>query len=289
VLGDIGLANSNGTRDALVAHAKAGDIDAVLLNGDGSYADGAQAVWDEFMRWIEPVAATVPLMTVPGNHEVAFVLGKAYNARYLMPHVTAQLGGAVADSQGNFYYSFNVGPVHFNMLSTESVLDTPYVYPTGAAFLRADLAEANTASARALQPWVVAAGHRPLYCSNPTSVECGPFAAYLRSELETTYKDNGVDIVFGAHRHSYSRSWPVYRGQVAQHGYNGTAAPTYVLNGCAGNREGLDGVAPADWMAAGAGADFHGYGIIEATNDKLVYTQYNVDNGTVFDSFVMTK
>lgn len=287
VIGDMGLASSNDTRAALIALAQSGSIDAIVVNGDYSYADGAQEVWDVFMRDMEPANAAVPLMLNPGNHEVAFVLGYSYRARFFMPHVTASLNGTVADSQGNFYYSFNVGPLHFAMLSTESVVDTPYVYPAGEMFVRADLGQANLPASRAAQPWVVACGHRPLYCSDG-NVQCGAFAGYLRSELEETYKANAVDLVIGSHRHSYSRSWPLFQGVVAQRDYHAAPAPAYVLNGNAGNREGLDGVDPAPWLAAGAGWGFVGYGIIEATADSLVYTQYDASNKTAVDTFTMT-
>lgn len=35
-----------------------------------SYADGYQPLWDSFMRKMESIAAFVPYMTTPGNHEV---------------------------------------------------------------------------------------------------------------------------------------------------------------------------------------------------------------------------
>ena len=42
---------------------------SVLNVGDLSYADGYQPRWDSWGRLTEPLAASVPLMHVEGNHE----------------------------------------------------------------------------------------------------------------------------------------------------------------------------------------------------------------------------
>lgn len=39
-----------------------------------SYADGYQATWDQFFGQIEPVASSVPYMTIPGNESIHAVM-----------------------------------------------------------------------------------------------------------------------------------------------------------------------------------------------------------------------
>ncbi|KYO25568.1 iron/zinc purple acid phosphatase-like protein [Alligator mississippiensis] len=70
VYGDMGLENPRAL-PRLQREARAGLYDAVLHVGDFAYdMDWNDArVGDAFMRRVEPLAATVPYMTCPGNHE----------------------------------------------------------------------------------------------------------------------------------------------------------------------------------------------------------------------------
>lgn len=60
------------------------EADFILHIGDISYADGYQPGWDLFLQKIEPVAARIPYMTAPGNHEEFFDFA-AYRNRFQMP------------------------------------------------------------------------------------------------------------------------------------------------------------------------------------------------------------
>ena len=44
----------------------------VIHSGDISYADGYEPHWDDFLNKVQPIAAKVPYMVSPGNHEVSF-------------------------------------------------------------------------------------------------------------------------------------------------------------------------------------------------------------------------
>lgn len=60
------------------------EADAILHIGDISYADGYQPIWDLYLQKIEPVAARIPYMTTPGNHEDFFDFA-SYRNRFQMP------------------------------------------------------------------------------------------------------------------------------------------------------------------------------------------------------------
>ena len=73
-------------------------------------------------------------------------------------------GSDVAGQPNNWYFSFNVGNIHFVSFSTEILFD--YV-STGMvqqqyAWLEADLQRAN--ANRTAAPWIIAYGHRPQVC-----------------------------------------------------------------------------------------------------------------------------
>jgi hypothetical protein len=53
----------------------------VIHSGDISYADGYEPHWDDFFNKIQPIAASVPYMVSPGNHEV---LNKSNKQEYLL-------------------------------------------------------------------------------------------------------------------------------------------------------------------------------------------------------------
>lgn len=62
---------------------------------------------------MEHLTSRIPMMVVEGNHEIEPQINditfKSYLARFAVP-------SQESDSESNFYYSFNVGGVHFIML-----------------------------------------------------------------------------------------------------------------------------------------------------------------------------
>ena len=118
------------------------------------------------MRLIEPIAAYVPYMTCPGNHE-SFDNFTHYKYRFTMPDWEPHL----QSSDLNMFYSFDLGPVHFISLSTEYY----YFLNYGANqilrqynWLKKDLESID----RQKTPWVVLYGHRPMYCSDDDHDDC---------------------------------------------------------------------------------------------------------------------
>jgi len=139
------------------------------------------------------------------------------------------------------WYSYNVGPVHWVSINTETdwpgaaeeyrgdsgLLPAGGFAPDGTylAWLENDLKQA--ASQRTTRPWIIAFGHRPFPEMNNTVGEM--FAKY------------GVDMYFAGHSHSYSRSGPVREDQLDakallskhRYHYQGPSC-TYIVIGSAG-------------------------------------------------------
>ena len=113
--------------------------DAFILAGDISYAgidvnipflnitggDEFEPIWDWFNDMMVPVCGRIPCMFTVGNHgkppvplsfassavqphlpSDVFYNASAFISRYHMP-------GALSNGNGNFWYSYNAGPVHF--------------------------------------------------------------------------------------------------------------------------------------------------------------------------------
>merc|ERR1711912_25263 len=108
---------------------------AVVHVGDIAYAVGYLSEWDEFMQQIEPVAARIPWMASIGNHEMGWSQSDAFNGTLAtemdsggecgvpflkrFPYAMQTLAADKATHEADAWYSFEVGPVHFTMLSSE--------------------------------------------------------------------------------------------------------------------------------------------------------------------------
>jgi len=193
------------------------NIDAILLSGDLSYADGYDPLWDSFGRMVQPLASRIPIMCTDGNHEVGAGVETrvSYNARYTMPY--RQSG-----SSSNAYWSRDIGPVHVIALSSYTSSD-----PT--AFQYQWLDDDLQAVDRTRTPWIIVMMHVPWYHSN-TNHKNEAFLMML--DMEDLLFKAGVDVVLDGHVHAYERTLGVY------HNASNVCGPVYLTMGDGGNREG---------------------------------------------------
>jgi len=226
VYGDMGEVGGGPSLSLLIEETATGKYTGVIHVGDFAYDfnDHGGKRGDRFMENIQPIAAYLPYMTAVGNHEIAFNFSH-YRNRFSMP------GDA-----DNMWYSWNAGPIHFIAYSTE-VYFTNGPIAEQLAWLKQDLTEANTPENRKLRPWIMAYGHRPMYCSNIDGDDCSTPKSIIRAALETLFFEYGVDVIIEAHEHSYERLWPVYNETVTAFNYNNPAAPVHLISGAAGCNE----------------------------------------------------
>jgi hypothetical protein len=160
------------------------------------YARGYATLWEQFFYQISNISGSIPWMTCDGNHERDYPnsgsvwngtdsggeCGVAYDHRFKMP----------TSSLDSTWWSLNYGPVHFTILSTE------HDFSVGSAqydWVEADLAAVD----RTKTPFVVIAGHRPMYID---STNAGPggsdlgVAADLRTAFEPLMQKYQVDVGF---------------------------------------------------------------------------------------------
>ncbi|XP_067636853.1 acid phosphatase type 7 isoform X3 [Eurosta solidaginis] len=293
--GDMGNENAKSLA-RLQQDTQKGMYDAIIHVGDFAYDMNTQnaRVGDEFMRQVESIAAYVPYMVVPGNHEEKYNFSN-YRARFSMP------GGT-----DNLFYSFNLGPVHFIGISTEMYYFLNYGLKSLVfqyEWLVRDLQAATQPENRARQPWIIVYGHRPMYCSNGNGDDCTHSETLTRVGwpflhmfgLEDLFYEKGVDVEIWAHEHSYERFWPIYNYTV----YNGSlnepylnpGAPVHLITGSAGCKEGREPFVNdlPKWSA------FHsqdyGYTRMRAHNHTHLYFEQVSDdkNGDIIDAFWIIK
>eukprot|EP00882_Tetradesmus_deserticola_P008818 GHRQ01009302.1.p1 GENE.GHRQ01009302.1~~GHRQ01009302.1.p1 ORF type:complete len:430 (+),score=49.17 GHRQ01009302.1:429-1718(+) len=170
-MGDLGNSlNASLTVDRMVASkpqivGNLGDISyADVYNPNGTYGGyktykslkyhlSYQPAWDQNARMLEKLASHVPVMTLPGNHELEFqpdsTVFASYNTRYPMPQsngfprvqalqVPAN-GGPVADPV-NMFYSVDIpGVAHMVFISNYIPNDTWGTNTRQYKWLQADL------------------------------------------------------------------------------------------------------------------------------------------------------
>lgn len=283
VYGDMGYHHGQKTIEVLKEEMTLHNYDAICHVGDLAYdmeTDGG-LIGDTFMELIQPIAAHVPYMTSPGNHELTNSLHH-YRTRFSMPGVDWPM------PLDRLWYSFNVGPVHFISFSTEVYfIDNADYVCTQFRWLLDDLTKAN--QNRDKRPWIIAMGHRPMYCSNHDVDDCTGriFGHLVKHGLEDLFYAQGVDLILQAHEHSYERLWPVYQDRVAAKNYNQPQAPVHIISGAAGSGEGADPMGRrGPWSAfASAEGSLNSFGRLHVLNySHLYFEQVKVKDGRPLDS-----
>ncbi|CAD6186683.1 unnamed protein product [Caenorhabditis auriculariae] len=206
VYGDVSLVNGFSI-GPLVEAVKNAEFDLIIHLGDFAYDLGKEngSKGDAFMNALEPIMAEVPYMTIAGNHESEqnFL---HYENRFTMP-----FNGFYQDNQ---FWSITIGVLHMIGISTEYYLTgRTYEVQTQYEWLKNDL-QTNRGK------WNVVFMHRPLYCSSKSPSGCNGEENTLPRDgkfgfpgLEALFNNEGVDMVFWGHEHTYERLWPVFKSK----------------------------------------------------------------------------
>ncbi|XP_011301177.1 iron/zinc purple acid phosphatase-like protein [Fopius arisanus] len=295
IFGDMGNENAQ-SLSRLQEETQRGLYDAAIHVGDFAYdmdTDDSR-VGDQFMKQIEGIAAYLPYMTVPGNHEEKYNFSN-YRARFSMP----------GNSEG-LWYSFDMGPVHFIAIETEAYYFMNYGIKQLVKqfeWLREDLTKANEPAARAERPWIVTFGHRPMYCSNKNADDCTNHESLVRVGLpflnwfglEELFYEHRVDLELWAHEHSYERLFPMYNFKVMngsyEKPYKNYRAPVHIVTGSAGCKEGREKFIPEQPYWSAFRSSDYGYTRMKVFNKTHLYLEQVSDDkaGAVLDEVWLIK
>lgn len=259
---------------------------AHLVAGDISYADGDAEIWDLYFQKNEPLWATTPTMTVPGNHEREAGQGYAnYDARLTMPE---------ADEVGR-WWTVQVGNVQLVGLNSDTACaesEAVQAFP-GASWDCAggqdQAREPNedqlafveeTLQAAEEDPsvdWTVVQYHNPTYSTGPHGSNMDVQALWV-----PLFEEHGADLVLNGDDHLYQRTETLQEGEPADEG------PVFIVNGAGGSDpyefQDEDQEPPA-WEATRY-ADGYGTLVLETDGDRLE-GRFVTLNGTVVDRFAL--
>jgi acid phosphatase type 7 len=244
VFADFGLSNDESLL-ALYADSAAAAFDFVILSGDMAYdLDNNQGeVGNEFMRALDPVVSTHPLQATVGNHE-SHLNFSSYRARFAG---VGQYAGERSGSGSPYYYSLDIGAIHWIFFSTEVFWAAPGAVDSQINWMKADLARAN--ANRAAVPFVAASAHKSW---SMDTTYCNATACYSNGTwFDDILYEGGVDIFFFGHLHEYRRFVPNFGtrnltdpGSMSPDGHTVTD-PKYLVNICSGS-PGNQEVQPSD-------------------------------------------
>jgi len=287
VLGDQGTAIPAGflVTDQMVDDHRKTNFDMILHCGDIAYAgvdccDEIESIWDLWFDQVEPLTSIIPYMTTVGNHESYFNF-TSYDSRFRMP-------GNESGGLGNFWWSLDLGYVHFISISSE------HPYSSGSpqySWIVQDLQKAN--ANRQNIPWIVMSAHRPFYCSNDFKYSSHIQGQGLLGALETILKQYQVDLTLTGHVHSYERTFPVYNGTVIGNFTNTTnqftnpQATIHIVQGVGGALYSYGWEPQPVWSASRH--NLYGYAQMHVDQNEIAYYYYEEWTGGLVDSFTITK
>ncbi|XP_065178653.1 uncharacterized protein LOC135809268 [Sycon ciliatum] len=272
-------------------------IDMIAHIIDIPYTDATSKkhVWEKFFYHIESIATLVPYHVAIGHGEYdhtstpssrkskgvetqkkptwsnygnnyADVCGVPMAERFPMPQSPG--------SNGVFWYGVNVANVHFVMISTEHDLSPGSVQLN---WLRYDLSAVN----RATQPWVIVAGHRPLYNNEKRQKDDDlPVQLKLREILNPVFAEFDVNLYVCGHYHNYVRTTPISRnGSVTSVG------TVHITVGTGGADLGSGQYHSVPWVAK----NLTTFGVIsiETVGPERMIVQFVSSSGTVLDSTIL--
>lgn len=268
------------------------DAELTVHTGDIVQEGGNAMMWREMLGRSEEFFRSYPMALISGNHDYWYGYLHGYDA-VTEKHVHIDLPHK--DTRHGIYYSFDVGPVHFTMLSSGDSMETD-----GHGLLPEQLEWAINDISSTDKRWKIVAVHNPMY--SPGKYGCvDPIfgvAMSLREQLNEVFVKYGVDLVLCGHDHVYAKTFPIdptgmpitnYRYFVSEiHGVTAKIAvdpegPIHLESGCAGNqnRRVISDIAPEFAAAFDAMSDMTeaaaAYSAVEICGDTMRVTYREID------------
>lgn len=236
------------------------DLAFGLLGGDIVQDGGNLSNWNAFLAQATKVFSAVPLLATNGNHESNFSSGKPES--YLDTFAFPANGPAGFEEE---FYSFDYGICHILVLNShvfsgEQAL-TAAQYADIADWIEEDLAYSEGV-------WSIVLLHHPVYALAADAV-----SAQVEKNWAPIFEANGVDLVLEGHQHVYSRSYPLYQGQIDY-----TNGITYVM----GNSGAKSYSSADETFSAKTIYSIPNYQIIEIDGEFLYLSTYD-STGTRLD------
>lgn len=184
--------NSHEAVDALLKDERVNTFDFILNAGDMCDNGKNFNQWGMALDTYQDLTLNTSVFFTSGNHENnTGAMGRYFN-------YTEKVGEEVKAISGE-YYSFDYANAHFTVLDTNDA-STDGLGEAQLEWLKNDLANTDA-------KWKFVLMHKSLYSAGSHAFD-GEVKA-MRGQLTTLFAEQGVNVVFGGHDHSYTATYLV--------------------------------------------------------------------------------
>ena len=184
--------NSHEAVDALLKDERVNTFDFILNAGDMCDNGKNFNQWGMALDTYQDLTLNTSVFFTSGNHENnTGAMGRYFN-------YTEKVGEEVKAISGE-YYSFDYANAHFTVLNTNDA-STDGLGEAQLEWLKNDLANTDA-------KWKFVLMHKSLYSAGSHAFD-GEVKA-MRGQLTTLFAEQGVNVVFGGHDHSYTTTYLV--------------------------------------------------------------------------------
>ncbi|MBR6808421.1 MAG: metallophosphoesterase family protein [Clostridia bacterium] len=264
---------------------------ALCLHGGDVVENGkTHDLWVRALKYNKGLFTSMPMLPVTGNHDHMTAAGD-------VTHRYFNISPPADKKEPLLYYSVDVGPVHFTMLSSG---DYGYTERQGLNAEQIEWAKRDIASSD--KKWKVVMIHTPFY--SPGKYGSHPENAgqptALRRQLNEAFAKLGVDMVFTGHDHVFSETYPITADGRAEHTspyvikkINGEyyrlavspKGPIHIESGCTGNQNrAIECGAGLDEVSAGYFKD-----IVETPRGCVGYIGVRISGGVLTADYVLKR
>ncbi|MEW9700655.1 S-layer homology domain-containing protein [Paenibacillus sp. SI8] len=248
--------------------------------GDLTELDSSYAHWHKWFEGSKGVIENIPEMPVPGNHE--YYAG--YNANELANNFIAQFKVPQngPDRLKGTVYSFDYGDVHIAVLNSQQAevnqnIPTPMndILEEQKVWLDKDLQSTT-------KKWKIALYHKASYYARASrDTDAEP----IKLAFQPIFDKYHVDVVFAAHDHAISRTFPINNNYFVDTPGQGTV---YYITGRSGNKNYNDPMKQV-WDAYQKNdTEDTNYFAVQVNGDKLTIKSLE-KNGTLLDEYTIDK
>lgn len=177
---------------ALLKDERVNTFDFILNAGDMCDNGKNFGQWGMALNTYQDLTINTSVFFTSGNHEN----NTGAMARYF--NYTEMKDGAAQPISGE-YYSFDYANAHFVVLNTNDATSDG-LGAEQLAWLKNDLANTNA-------KWKFVLMHKSLYSAGSHAFDGEVIA--MRTQLTKLFAENGVNVVFGGHDHSYTETYLV--------------------------------------------------------------------------------
>jgi hypothetical protein len=196
VLGDSGWGAQSDAQAAIALKIAAEKPALVVHTGDLVYPVGSYEYYERnYFNYYGGTMSSVPFFPAPGNHDYDLPNATPYLAVHSVPTESVP-----AVDRGR-YYSYDWGNVHFVSIDAHQCLERA-IRADGAMLRWLDNDLQSTQ-----QFWRIVYFHYPPYATGQNVND--PQCSWVRQYLVPILENNGVQLVFNGHEHSYQRSLPI--------------------------------------------------------------------------------